>query len=214
MSKLLLQTLDWKAGVRRRAWQWAGPAARDTESEAGLEISSYFLRLNELLLSLGSAHLSSAWGLCKMKMQRWILEATSLKWPFFQRQTSLPSPSLVSLSKNSALMCQTDPGSWESAPLLCCIWQVSEEELPELKDDFLHSALLGILSQENDPFCLKSFHPCTPCPRLPHSPRCKPHWLQNNSWCGSALHFNPADIFPAEALIPSWISSPLVPRNE
>lgn len=79
---------------------------------------------------------------------------------------------------------------------------------------FLLPALLGICSQENYSFCLKSLHPYAPCPRLPHSPWCKPHWLQSNSWCSSAFNFNPADIFPAEALIPSRISSPLVPRNE
>lgn len=123
-------------------------------------------------------------------------------------------PSLVTLSKAAALRCQTDPGPWESALLLRRIWEVSEEEPQELKVDFLPPALLGIYSQENDSFCLKSLYPYAHCPRLPHSPGCKPHWLQNNSWCSSAFNFNPADIFPAEALIPSWISSPLVPRNE
>lgn len=63
-------------------------------------------------------------------------------------------------------------------------------------------------------FLLEQLPPYSPCPRLPHSPPCKPHSLQSNSWCSSAFNFNPADIFPAEALIPSRISSPLVPRNE
>lgn len=170
ISKLLLQTLDWKAGVRRWAWQWAGPVARDTESKAGLEISSYLLRLHEFFLSSGSPHLSSAWSLCKMKMRRWILEATSLEWPFSQCQTSLPFPSLVTLSKNTALMCQTEPGSWESALLLHHIWEVSEQEPQEPKADFLPPTLLGICSQENDSFCLKSFYPYAPCPRLTCSP--------------------------------------------
>lgn len=144
-------------GVRRRAWQCAGPAARDTESKAGLEISFYFLRLNDFFSSSGLPHLSSAWGLCKMKMQRWILQAIPLEWPFSQLQTSLPSPSLVILSKHAALMCQTDPGSWESALLLHCIWEESEEEPQEPKVDFFASCSSWDLLPRKSFFLLEEF---------------------------------------------------------
>lgn len=134
--------------MRRQAQQCTGPAARDTESEAGLEISSYFPRLGDFFWSSGLHHLSSAWGLCKMKMQRWIFEATSLEWLFSQCQTSLPSPSLVILSKSAALRCQTDPGSRESALLLRHIREVSEEEPQELKFDFASCSSWDLLPRK------------------------------------------------------------------
>lgn len=78
---------------------------------------------------------------------------------------------------------------------------------PALWDAIIHP------KQKKHSFHLYGSYSCVPSLRLLGSPWCTPLWLKT-SWCSSALHFNSADIFPAESLISSWISSPLVPRNE
>lgn len=141
-------------------------------------------------------------------MQSWILEANS-------GVRFLPTPNgfvihLSALGNVAASTCQIEPGSQETAFLLHRIRAVQEEGPQELT--FGCSSRDAIIHHEQENYTCTVSLPTFLVPAL---------WLslthisstENKIWCGFMLHFNSADIFPAEALISSRISSPFVPRN-
>lgn len=208
-----------KLARRRQAWQ-AWPSARDPESEAGLEISSYVPTLNVFLLSpwpvcFSSAGFSPRWKDDAWKMQIWILVSNSSEVSPNAKYFAIY---LLVLRNPTVHKCCLDvldrPRFMRN--IFALTLHLGGLKVSRAKSWFLPPALWDAIihpKREKYSFHLYGSYSYVPCLRLCGSPWCTPLQLKT-SWCSSALHFNSADIFPAEFPISSWISSPLVPRNE
>lgn len=170
------------------------------------------------------------------KMQIEIFRANSFKQPFSSANEKLQESSNAQggcsmkrpchppfgMAKHrcpsAALMCQADTGSWEMSfliPLQSGLGESFNSWKPVLSP-----AVLGIWPRGwyYSPQTRKLFFLLAQLPYLWFSSLGSPdaHLTASqteNEWGSSVLNFNSADAFPADVLISSWISSPLVHGN-
>lgn len=170
------------------------------------------------------------------KMQIEIFRANSFKQPFSSANEKLQESSNAQggcgmkrpchppfgMAKHrcpsAALMCQADTGSWEMSfliPLRSGLGESFNSWKPVLSP-----AVLGIWPRGwyYSPQTRKLFFLLAQLPYLWFlslgSPDAHLTTSQTeNEWGSSVLNFNSADAFPADVLISSWISSPLVHGN-